>query len=175
MENEDHPESQPHAVFIPLFSVFFFSQFFSVRWVQYAKYRCSQSRQIQWSSITHSEIPFLLNMTLAPPSLLLVLNPANIFLSNELWVCCHCPRAERKMCWEWKWHGDEPIHVKRAPPGSKVISRGSWDGVLKKRKVSRMWEARQGTGRLTSGGRVLNWSGLLSDEYICMWLFWQQL
>ncbi|KAL0184527.1 hypothetical protein M9458_020223, partial [Cirrhinus mrigala] len=52
--------------------------------VQYAKYRCSHSRQIQWSSITHSEIPFLLNMTLAPPSLLLLLNPANILLSNEL-------------------------------------------------------------------------------------------
>lgn len=103
--------------FIPLFSVFsifyfLFSQFF--RQVQYTKYLCFQSRQIQWSSITHSEIPFLLNTALAPPSL----NPANIFFSNELWVCCHCPRAECKMCWERNWHGDKPIHGKRALLGS---------------------------------------------------------
>lgn len=123
---------------------YFFSQFF--RQVQYPKYLCSQSRQIQWSSITHSEIPFLLNMALAPPSLLLLLNPANIFFSNELWVCCHCPRAECKMCWERNWHGDKPIHCKRALVGSEVISCGPWDCVSKKRKVSRMWEAKQGKG-----------------------------
>lgn len=85
---------------------------------QYPKSLCSQTRQIQWSCITHSEIPFLLNMAVAPPSLFLLLNPANIFFSNELWVCCHCPRAKKK-CWERNEHGDEPIHSKRALHGKE--------------------------------------------------------
>lgn len=150
MENEDHPESQSHEVFIIL-------SFFSLVFLQSgsgsvhnAKYLRSQSRQIQRSCITYSEIPFLLNTTLTPPSLL---DPANIFFSNELWVCCHCPRAEcyshkkknKKTCWE-RIDGVEPIHSKTALLGSGVISCGPWDGVPKKRKVSRMWKARKGKG-----------------------------
>lgn len=122
------------------FFFFFFSQFF--RQVQYTKYLCSQSRQNQWSSITHPEIPFLLIVALAPP----LFNPASIFFSNELRVCCHCPRAESKIGWERNWHGDKQIHGKMALLGSEVISRGPLDRVSKRKKVSRMWESKQGKG-----------------------------